>query len=105
MLVKAAADRLLEAAQAIADLEEVAEVYSCAGDGEVDLGDVDIIAIVRATEHEQLAAAETSQLALGETFLHDTPHSGVLGQRPGEIAVRHPGPPMIKIHKINPRAA
>lgn len=48
VLVHVAADRIPEAAQAIADLDGVAEVYSCAGD-------VDLIALVRVPEHEQLA--------------------------------------------------
>lgn len=48
VLINAAADRIPETAQSIADLDGVAEVYSCAGD-------VDLIAIVRAVEHEQLA--------------------------------------------------
>ena len=48
VLVHAAADRIPETAQAIADLKGVAEVYSCAGD-------VDLIAIVRVAEHDQLA--------------------------------------------------
>ena len=48
VLVHVAADRIPEAAQAIADLDGVAEVYSCAGD-------VDLVAVVRVREHEQLA--------------------------------------------------
>lgn len=48
VLVHAAADRIPETAQAIADLEGVDEVYSCAGD-------VDLIAIVRVAQHDQLA--------------------------------------------------
>ena len=48
VLVHTAADRIPEAAQAIADLDGVSEVYSCAGD-------VDLIAIVKVAEHEQLA--------------------------------------------------
>jgi DNA-binding Lrp family transcriptional regulator len=46
--VYTAADRIPETAQAIADLDGVSEVYSCAGD-------VDLIAIVKVAEHEQLA--------------------------------------------------
>lgn len=56
VLVHTAADRIPEAAQAIADLEGVAEVYSCAGD-------VDLIAIVRVTEHEQLADLVAGKLS------------------------------------------
>ncbi|MCO1655849.1 Lrp/AsnC family transcriptional regulator [Pseudonocardia humida] len=48
VLVHTAADRIPETAQAIADLDGVSEVYSCAGD-------VDLVAIVRVREHEQLA--------------------------------------------------
>jgi DNA-binding Lrp family transcriptional regulator len=48
VLVHADTDRIPETAQAIADLEGVAEVYSCAGD-------VDLVAVVRVREHEHLA--------------------------------------------------
>lgn len=48
VLVHADADRIPETAQAIADLDGVSEVYSCAGD-------VDLVAMVRVREHEQLA--------------------------------------------------
>ncbi|MDR7303083.1 Lrp/AsnC family transcriptional regulator [Haloactinomyces albus] len=48
VLIRTAAERLTEAAQEIADLEGVAEVYSCAGD-------VDLIAMVRVRDHEEIA--------------------------------------------------
>jgi DNA-binding Lrp family transcriptional regulator len=48
VLIQANADRIPETAQAIADVECVNEVYSCAGD-------VDLIAVVTVTEHEELA--------------------------------------------------
>ncbi|GAA4863045.1 Lrp/AsnC family transcriptional regulator [Saccharopolyspora rosea] len=48
VLIQTAADRLAEAAQEIADLDGVDEVYSCAGD-------VDLIAILRVPRHEDLA--------------------------------------------------
>jgi len=48
VLVRTAAEHIPETAQAIADLDGVVEVYSCAGD-------VDLIAMVRVREHEQLA--------------------------------------------------
>ncbi|MGH3620310.1 MAG: Lrp/AsnC family transcriptional regulator [Sciscionella sp.] len=48
VLVQVAADTLPEAAQAIADINGVVEVYSCAGE-------VDLIAIVRVERHEELA--------------------------------------------------
>lgn len=56
VLVHAAADRIPEVAQAIADLDGVAEVYSCAGD-------VDLIAVVRVAEHEQLAEIIAGRLS------------------------------------------
>jgi DNA-binding Lrp family transcriptional regulator len=48
VLINAEANRIPEAAQAIADIEGVTEVYSCAGD-------VDLIASVHVTAHEDLA--------------------------------------------------
>ncbi|CAM00999.1 AsnC-like helix-turn-helix protein [Saccharopolyspora erythraea NRRL 2338] len=48
VLIQTAAERLTEAAQEIADLEGVAEVYSCAGD-------VDLIAVLRVSDHEKVA--------------------------------------------------
>jgi DNA-binding Lrp family transcriptional regulator len=48
VLIQTDSDRLTEAAQEIADLDGVAEVYSCAGD-------VDLIAILRVRDHEQIA--------------------------------------------------
>jgi DNA-binding Lrp family transcriptional regulator len=48
VLVQAAPDSIPETAQAIADIDGVAEVYSCAGD-------VDLIVVAKVAEHEQLA--------------------------------------------------
>jgi DNA-binding Lrp family transcriptional regulator len=48
VLIQAAADSIPETAQAIADIDGVAEVYSCAGD-------VDLIAVARVSKHEELA--------------------------------------------------
>ena len=56
VLVHVAADRIPEAAQAIADLDGVDEVYSCAGD-------VDLIAIVKVTRHEELADVIAGRLS------------------------------------------
>ena len=56
VLVHVVADRIPEAAQAIADLPGVDEVYSCAGD-------VDLIAIVKVAEHEQLADVIAGRLS------------------------------------------
>ncbi len=48
VLIQVEADAIPAAAQAIADLDGVGEVYSCAGD-------VDLIATVRVAAHEDLA--------------------------------------------------
>ena len=56
VLVHVAADRIPEAAQAIADLDGVDEVYSCAGD-------VDLIAMVKVAQHEQLADVIAGRLS------------------------------------------
>jgi len=48
VLVQAEVDRIPEVAEEIAGIEGVSEVYSVTGD-------VDLIAIVRVREHEQLA--------------------------------------------------
>ena len=53
--VHAAVDRIPEVAQAIADLEGVSEVYSVAGD-------VDLVAMVRVREHEELAEVIAGRL-------------------------------------------
>lgn len=52
VLIDAEADRIQEAAQAVADLAGVDKVYSCAGD-------VDLIAVVRVRDHEQIAEVVT----------------------------------------------
>ncbi len=48
VLINVRADRISEAAQAIADLPGVDQVYSCAGD-------VDLVAITTATDHAGIA--------------------------------------------------
>jgi DNA-binding Lrp family transcriptional regulator len=48
VLITAAADQIPEAAQAVSEIDGVSEVYSVAGD-------VDLVAMVRVREHEQLA--------------------------------------------------
>ena len=48
VLIQAEADSIPETAQAIADINGVTEVYSCAGD-------VDLIAVLRVAAHEELA--------------------------------------------------
>ncbi|MEU0797665.1 Lrp/AsnC ligand binding domain-containing protein [Amycolatopsis sp. NPDC005961] len=48
VLIQVEADAIPDAAQAIADIDGVGEVYSCAGD-------VDLIATVQVSAHEELA--------------------------------------------------
>lgn len=48
VLIHVDADKIPQAAQTIADIDGVNEVYSCAGD-------VDLIAVVRVAQHEDLA--------------------------------------------------
>ena len=55
VLIDAEASRIPETAQAVADIEGVAEVYSCAGD-------VDLIAIVKVRDHEQIADVVTGRI-------------------------------------------
>ena len=52
VLIDAEAHRIPETAQAVADLEGVDTVYSCAGD-------VDLVAVVRVRDHEQIAEVVT----------------------------------------------
>jgi DNA-binding Lrp family transcriptional regulator len=55
VLIKAEVDRIPEVAGAIAELDNVSEVYSVTGD-------VDLIAIVRVRHHEELADVIADQL-------------------------------------------
>jgi len=55
VLIHAEAARIPETAQALAELEGVTEVYSCAGD-------VDLIAVVRVRDHEQIADVVTGHV-------------------------------------------
>jgi DNA-binding Lrp family transcriptional regulator len=55
VLVKAAVERIPEVAETLASLPEVSEVYSVTGD-------VDLIAMVRVREHDQLADAIADRL-------------------------------------------
>jgi len=67
VLVHTAADRIPETAQAIADLDGVSEVYSCAGD-------VDLIAIVRVGAHEELAEVIAGRLSKVDGVQHTDTH-------------------------------
>ncbi|NUP26745.1 MAG: Lrp/AsnC ligand binding domain-containing protein [Nocardia sp.] len=55
VLIQADNGRIPETAQAVADTEGVAEVYSCAGD-------VDLIALVRVRDHEEVAEVVTARI-------------------------------------------
>jgi len=55
-LINAEVDKIPEVAQAIADLEGVSEVYSVTGD-------VDLIALVRVREHDQMADVIADRLS------------------------------------------
>lgn len=56
VMVKCSVDRIPEVAAAIADLDAVTEVYSVTGN-------VDLIAVVRVMEHEQLADVIAGRLS------------------------------------------
>jgi len=55
VLISAATDQIPEVAAAIADLDGVSEVYSTAGD-------VDLVAMVRVRQHEELATVIAGNL-------------------------------------------
>ncbi|WP_415976751.1 Lrp/AsnC family transcriptional regulator [Rhodococcus sp. 077-4] len=55
VLIDAEADLIPEAAQAVADVDGVSEVYSCAGD-------VDLIAIVKVRDHASIAEVITKRI-------------------------------------------
>ncbi|MBC3191264.1 Lrp/AsnC ligand binding domain-containing protein [Pseudonocardia sp. C8] len=67
VLVHTATDRIPETAQAIADIHGVSEVYSCAGD-------VDLIAVVKVREHEQLADVIAGKLSKVEGVIATDTH-------------------------------
>ncbi|MEE2059824.1 Lrp/AsnC family transcriptional regulator [Rhodococcus artemisiae] len=59
VLIDADAHRIPETARAVADLAGVDTVYSCAGD-------VDLVAIVRVRDHEQIAEVVTRGINIVE---------------------------------------
>ncbi len=67
VLVQTVADRIPETAQAIADLDGVTEVYSCAGD-------VDLIAMVKVRVHEELADVIAGRLSKVEGVVSTDTH-------------------------------
>ncbi|HLS24268.1 MAG TPA: Lrp/AsnC ligand binding domain-containing protein [Beutenbergiaceae bacterium] len=56
VLIDTDADRIPEAAAQVADIDGVSEVFSVTGD-------VDLIAVVRVREHEQLAGVIADQIS------------------------------------------
>ncbi|MEO9240300.1 MAG: Lrp/AsnC ligand binding domain-containing protein [Jatrophihabitantaceae bacterium] len=67
VMVSVESQRIPEVAQAIADLDGVSEVYSVAGD-------VDLIAIVRVREFDQIAEVIAGRLNKIEGVLHTDTH-------------------------------
>jgi DNA-binding Lrp family transcriptional regulator len=67
VMVSVEASRIPEVAQEIADLDGVSEVYSVAGD-------VDLIAIVRVRDFEQIAEVIAGRLSKIEGVLHTDTH-------------------------------
>jgi DNA-binding Lrp family transcriptional regulator len=66
-MVSTEASRIPEVAQSIADIDGVSEVYSVAGD-------VDLIAIVRVREFDQIADVIAGRLSKIEGVLHTDTH-------------------------------
>jgi DNA-binding Lrp family transcriptional regulator len=56
VLINALPDRTAALAEALAELDDVSEVYSVAGD-------VDLVAVVRVRHHEELADVVTKHIA------------------------------------------
>ena len=67
VLVQAEVDRVPEVAAAIADLDGVSEVYSVTGD-------VDLIAMVRVREHDDLAEVIADRLGKVDGILATQTH-------------------------------
>jgi DNA-binding Lrp family transcriptional regulator len=67
VMVSVESDRIPEAAQAIADLDGVSEVYSVAGD-------VDLIAVVRVREFDRIADVIAGQLSKVQGVVHTDTH-------------------------------
>ena len=67
VLIDVEADRITEAAQQIADLPGVDQVYSCAGD-------VDLVAITRVADHEAIAELVPGHISKVEGVLRTVTH-------------------------------
>ncbi|MGH9230219.1 MAG: Lrp/AsnC family transcriptional regulator [Acidimicrobiales bacterium] len=65
VLINARPDRIAELASDIADVDGVAEVYSVTGD-------LDLVAIVRVRQHEELAEVVTGRIAALPGIVHTT---------------------------------
>jgi DNA-binding Lrp family transcriptional regulator len=67
VMVSVEADKIPEVAQAIADVEGVSEVYSVAGD-------VDLIAVVRVREFDQIAEVIAGHMSKVPGVVHTDTH-------------------------------
>ena len=67
VMVSVEADRIPEVAEEIAELDGVSEVYSVAGD-------VDLIAVVRMREFEQIADVIAGRMSKVDGVLHTDTH-------------------------------
>ncbi len=67
VLINAAVDRIPEVAQAIAEIDEVSEVYSVTGD-------TDLIAMVRVKRHEDLNEVIAGRLNKVSGILNTSTH-------------------------------
>jgi len=67
VMVAVEADKIPEVAQQIADLDGVSEVYSVAGD-------VDLIAVVRVREFDQVAEVIAGRLSKVDGVVHTDTH-------------------------------
>jgi len=65
VLIHAEPDRIADLAPELADVEGVSEVYSVTGD-------LDLVAVVRVREHEQLAEVVTRHVAQLDGIVHTT---------------------------------
>jgi DNA-binding Lrp family transcriptional regulator len=67
VMISVEADRIPEVAEELAELDGVSEVYSVAGD-------VDLIAVVRVREFEQIAEVIAGRLSKVSGVLHTDTH-------------------------------
>jgi DNA-binding Lrp family transcriptional regulator len=65
VLINAQPDRIADLASDIADVDGVAEVYSVTGD-------LDLVAIVRVRQHDELAEVVTRRIASLPGIIHTT---------------------------------